>query len=220
MADVASWPFVARVALWQSIRCVGRLRWRSMVIRERRHITSTADVARELAAHLSFATNGGRIRSANHCVRTRHSQRASSQDSQRPVGAVRRLPAGRWRQARRDGAGPDHSLQGPVGQALADVQRSAMQQSDQVQQAAREQGRAIVQAAQAQADQIIAAAHARSAAMHEQAADLHRITTGLLRYLEQSSAAFHDAHTAYAHELHRVSGAPLPADSRPVAVRG
>lgn len=56
--------FGARVAWRQSIRCVGRLRWRSMVVRDRRHVTTAAGVFDELAAHLRFAANGGRIRSA------------------------------------------------------------------------------------------------------------------------------------------------------------
>ncbi|WP_328384184.1 nitric oxide synthase oxygenase (plasmid) [Micromonospora zamorensis] len=55
--------FGARVAWRQSIRCVGRLRWPSLVVRDRRHTTTTAGVVQELAAHLRFATNRGRIRS-------------------------------------------------------------------------------------------------------------------------------------------------------------
>ncbi|MEU7802759.1 nitric oxide synthase oxygenase [Micromonospora arborensis] len=55
--------FGARVAWRQSIRCIGRLRWRSMVVRDRRHVRRSADVCQELTAHLRAATNSGRIRS-------------------------------------------------------------------------------------------------------------------------------------------------------------
>jgi nitric-oxide synthase len=55
--------FGARVAWRQSVRCIGRLRWPSLVVRDLRHVTRAADVYRELSNHLGVATNGGRIRS-------------------------------------------------------------------------------------------------------------------------------------------------------------
>ena len=55
--------YAARVAWRNSGRCIGRLRWPSLIVRDRRHITTLQDVGRELAAHLDEATNGGRIRS-------------------------------------------------------------------------------------------------------------------------------------------------------------
>lgn len=55
--------YAARVAWRNSGRCIGRLRWPSLIVRDRRHITTLQEVRRELAAHLDEATNGGRIRS-------------------------------------------------------------------------------------------------------------------------------------------------------------
>jgi nitric-oxide synthase len=52
----------ARVAWRNSNRCIGRLYWRSLRIRDRRHIDDADSVARESAEHLRQATNGGRIR--------------------------------------------------------------------------------------------------------------------------------------------------------------
>jgi nitric-oxide synthase, bacterial len=54
--------FAARVAWRNSSRCIGRLYWRSLQVRDLRHVRSAADVAAESAAHLQAATNGGRIR--------------------------------------------------------------------------------------------------------------------------------------------------------------
>jgi nitric-oxide synthase, bacterial len=54
--------FGARVAWRNSSRCIGRLYWRSLRVRDRREITAGADIAAESVAHLREATNGGRIR--------------------------------------------------------------------------------------------------------------------------------------------------------------
>ena len=54
--------FAAQVAWRNSSRCIGRLYWRSLRVRDRRHVTSAHDVAAESAAHLRQATNRGRIR--------------------------------------------------------------------------------------------------------------------------------------------------------------
>jgi nitric-oxide synthase len=54
--------FAARVAWRNSSRCIGRLYWRSLRIRDRRHVTAAAEVAAEAVEHLREATNGGRIR--------------------------------------------------------------------------------------------------------------------------------------------------------------
>jgi nitric-oxide synthase len=52
----------ARVAWRNSSRCIGRLYWRSLVVRDRRHVGTTAGVFTEAIEHLRFAANGGRIR--------------------------------------------------------------------------------------------------------------------------------------------------------------
>lgn len=58
----AELAFAARVAWRNSSRCIGRLYWRSLRVRDRRHISSAAEIAAEAVAHLRAATNGGRIR--------------------------------------------------------------------------------------------------------------------------------------------------------------
>jgi nitric-oxide synthase len=55
--------FGARVAWRQSVRCVGRVRWPALVVRDARRARTVRQVYRELVRHLQFATNGGRIRS-------------------------------------------------------------------------------------------------------------------------------------------------------------
>jgi nitric-oxide synthase, bacterial len=58
----AELTFAARVAWRNSSRCIGRLYWRSLRLRDRRQVSSTAEVAAECFAHLHAATNGGRVR--------------------------------------------------------------------------------------------------------------------------------------------------------------
>jgi nitric-oxide synthase, bacterial len=54
--------FGARVAWRNSSRCIGRLYWQSLRVRDRREVHAAVDVAAESIAHLREATNGGRIR--------------------------------------------------------------------------------------------------------------------------------------------------------------
>jgi nitric-oxide synthase len=54
--------FGAQVAWRNSSRCIGRLYWRSLQVRDRRDTHDPPDVFAELVAHLRQATNGGRIR--------------------------------------------------------------------------------------------------------------------------------------------------------------
>lgn len=58
----AELAFAARVAWRNSARCIGRLYWRSLQVRDRRHVKVAADIAAECVAHLRTASNGGRIR--------------------------------------------------------------------------------------------------------------------------------------------------------------
>jgi nitric-oxide synthase, bacterial len=58
----AELTFAARLAWRNSSRCIGRLYWRSLRVRDRRQVSSAAEVAAECIAHLRAATNGGRIR--------------------------------------------------------------------------------------------------------------------------------------------------------------
>lgn len=54
--------FGAQVAWRNASRCIGRLYWRSIRVRDRRHVRAPAEVAAEAVAHLREATNGGQIR--------------------------------------------------------------------------------------------------------------------------------------------------------------
>jgi nitric-oxide synthase len=58
----AELTFGAQVAWRNSSRCIGRLYWRSLRVRDRRHVTAAEQVAAEAFAHLREATNGGRVR--------------------------------------------------------------------------------------------------------------------------------------------------------------
>ncbi len=58
----AELTFAARVAWRNSSRCIGRLYWRSLRVRDRRQVSAAAGVTAECFAHLRAATNGGRIR--------------------------------------------------------------------------------------------------------------------------------------------------------------
>ena len=52
----------ARVAWRNANRCIGRLYWHSLRIRDRRHVSTPEGIAAECAAHLREAGNQGRIR--------------------------------------------------------------------------------------------------------------------------------------------------------------
>lgn len=54
--------FGARVAWRNSSRCIGRLYWKSLKVRDRRHIDTAAGIAAECVGHLRAATNHGRVR--------------------------------------------------------------------------------------------------------------------------------------------------------------
>lgn len=54
--------FGAKVAWRNSARCIGRLYWRSLLVRDLRHLGSADDIADESFEHLRLATNGGRVR--------------------------------------------------------------------------------------------------------------------------------------------------------------
>ncbi|GAA0929728.1 nitric oxide synthase oxygenase [Nonomuraea longicatena] len=58
----AELAYGARVAWRNSSRCIGRLYWRSLKVRDRREVTAPQEVAAECAEHLREATCGGRIR--------------------------------------------------------------------------------------------------------------------------------------------------------------
>jgi len=59
----AELTYGCRAAWRHSVRCVGRLRWQGMVVRDARHIRTAAEVYEQLVEHIDTGTNGGRIRS-------------------------------------------------------------------------------------------------------------------------------------------------------------
>src|SRR6202021_173148 len=58
----AELEFAARVAWRNSSRCIGRLYWRTLRVRDRREVSAPAQIAAECVTHLREATHGGRIR--------------------------------------------------------------------------------------------------------------------------------------------------------------
>ncbi|WP_306458838.1 nitric oxide synthase oxygenase [Streptomyces sp. 1331.2] len=58
----AELAYGAKLAWRNAARCIGRLYWRSLVVRDLRHLSSADDIAAECFEHLRLAGNGGRIR--------------------------------------------------------------------------------------------------------------------------------------------------------------
>ena len=54
--------FGARVAWRNSVRCIGRLYWRSLVVRDLRRLSTARQIADSCIEHVTIAANGGRIR--------------------------------------------------------------------------------------------------------------------------------------------------------------
>ncbi len=52
----------AKLAWRNSTRCIGRLHWSSLHVRDMRHLTTAEDVFTALIEHIQIATNGGKIR--------------------------------------------------------------------------------------------------------------------------------------------------------------
>lgn len=53
----------ARLAWRNANRCIGRLYWKGLEVRDRRHVRDPEAMLDEMVDHLHFATNGGRLRS-------------------------------------------------------------------------------------------------------------------------------------------------------------
>ncbi|MEU6284950.1 nitric oxide synthase oxygenase [Streptomyces sp. NPDC047028] len=54
--------FGARVAWRNSVRCIGRLYWHSLVVRDLRRLSTARQIADACIEHITIAANGGRIR--------------------------------------------------------------------------------------------------------------------------------------------------------------
>jgi nitric-oxide synthase len=53
----------ARVAWRNSTRCTGRLHWKTLSVRDMRHLTTAESIFEALVEHIKLATNGGKLRS-------------------------------------------------------------------------------------------------------------------------------------------------------------
>ncbi len=59
----AELTYGARVAWRNNTRCIGRLHWQTLTVRDLRHVSTAEEMFQGLVDHLRFATNGGKIRS-------------------------------------------------------------------------------------------------------------------------------------------------------------
>ena len=55
--------FGAKVAWRNSSRCIGRIFWESLIVRDLRHLTTAEEIFAAIVDHIQQATNGGNIRS-------------------------------------------------------------------------------------------------------------------------------------------------------------
>ena len=55
--------FGAKVAWRNSSRCIGRIFWESLIVRDLRHLTTADDIFTAIVDHIHTATNGGNVRS-------------------------------------------------------------------------------------------------------------------------------------------------------------
>ncbi len=95
--------FGARVAWRNSSRCIGRLYWRSLRVRDRREISSAADIAAESVTHLRDGDQRRPDPAADHRVRAGRAGPARAADRQLAAHPVRGLRNGR--RGRRRGPG-------------------------------------------------------------------------------------------------------------------
>jgi nitric-oxide synthase, bacterial len=54
--------FAARLAWRNSIRCIGRLYWQGLTVRDFRHVTTAEEMFQAIFEHIEYADNGGNIR--------------------------------------------------------------------------------------------------------------------------------------------------------------
>lgn len=59
----AELTYGAKLAWRHNTRCIGRLHWQTLAVRDMRHLTSAGEIFLALLDHLRMATNGGKIRS-------------------------------------------------------------------------------------------------------------------------------------------------------------
>jgi nitric-oxide synthase len=86
----------AKLAWRNHTRCIGKLYWRSLIVRDRRHLPSAAEIREACFDHLRFAANGGRIRPVITIFAPDHPLRPAARvrNSQLVAYAGHRLPDG------------------------------------------------------------------------------------------------------------------------------
>ena len=93
--------FGARVAWRNSARCIGRLYWNSLRVRDRRDVDTPAEVAAECVEHLRDATRGRPHPVHDHDLRPGPARPARPAHPQRAADPLRRAPDAVGRRARR-----------------------------------------------------------------------------------------------------------------------
>ncbi len=58
----ADLEYGASIAWRNSTRCIGRLHWKSLAVRDMRHLSSAEEIFEAIVEHLRIGTNGGKIR--------------------------------------------------------------------------------------------------------------------------------------------------------------
>ncbi len=64
----------AQLAWRNSSKCIGRIAWRTLIVRDLRHVTDPDAMFRECAEHMRFATNGGNLQVVMNVFRPKRPQ--------------------------------------------------------------------------------------------------------------------------------------------------
>ncbi len=60
---------VVQVAWRNSSKCIGRINWKSMIVRDMRHLNSPEQLFVSILEHLEIATNAGKVRTRSYLPR-------------------------------------------------------------------------------------------------------------------------------------------------------
>ena len=86
----------AKVAWRNSTRCVGRLAWQSLVVRDLRHLNAPEQVFAALVDHIVVSTNGGRIIPLVSVFASGSPEKPKVRIWKPAVDRLRRISASRW----------------------------------------------------------------------------------------------------------------------------
>ena len=82
----------AKLAWYHNTRCIGKLYWRGLTVRDCRHVTDPAGIADECFEHSAFVHNGGRIKPSITIFAPDAPGQARRARAQRPDRLLRRPP--------------------------------------------------------------------------------------------------------------------------------